>query len=762
MNPFLPTGAPPSIPHPVPGGKGLPAQRETRIVAHHEEPGEDFDQTLLREAHKRFRRVVSWEQRWRDDARKELNFVDGLMHWEPDEKNERKGRPCLTFDLIGPSIDQTVNDMRQNPPEAKISPVGGKADKQTAEIIQGILRNIDQDSDGSVAWMTAYEHALKIGRGWVKTSFEYEDNEPDSPQAWLQKIVTERIANPFCIYPDPAVEKFDYSDMKFCFKTEDIDETTFKDVYPGAEATSMDFISTGDKPVEWYPDGHTIRVAEYWWVETERIKIAQLADGSTVKAADVPDGIKPINTRTIEHRKVQWALLTGAEVLDSGEWPGKWIPIIPVIGREVIVEEKRRLRGQIRGSMDANLQYDYMRSKEAEAIGLAPISQWLIAEGGIEGHEYKWADSNRKSLAYLEYKVQDEKGNELPRPIRIDATQPALVGISNAIAHAANDVKNTQATFSPELGQPSSREVSGRAILAQQKEGDNAHFNYVDNLRRSMRHDARIKIDLIPYVYSEERALSITDPDGSIRPVQLNQKFMDRKKGAEIIYRVGKNHIEADRYDATIGTGQNYASLRQEGQQALLQLIQSEPSILTRTADLVVKAIGAPGFDEIAERLKPPDIQDGDEDAPPIPPAIQQKMAQDQQVIQQLLAEKQALTETLKAKILDLESRERIATQNNQARVYSAEALSKAAQMTKLAELDHAAVKHQLDMRAATLHDQMTVEADATALEQQHQQEQQAQQSDQQHQQDLQQSDQQHQQDLQAQQLANQPEPKAA
>jgi len=757
MTPYLPTGDPTGAPH-VQIGKGLPPIRESRIVAHKPDPGEDPEKALLREAHLRFQRAETWDSRWREKSREQLNFVDGLQHWKGNEKDERKGRPCLTFDLIGPSLDQSINDMRQNPPEAKISPVGGKADKDTAEVLQGLLRNIEQDSDGQTCWMTAYEHALKIGRGWKKTSFEYENDD-----SFLQKIVDRRVANPFSIYPDPASEQFDYSDMRYLFATEDLEEHTFGDLYPNAAATSIAFAGVGDKPQQWFPRGQSIRVAEYWWVETERGTLAQLADGSAVPLDQVPPGVNVIATRKVDRRKVKGALLTGTEILEQWDWPGKWIPFTPILGREIIVDEKRQLRGQIEASMDANLQYDYMRSKEAESIGLAPISQWLVAEGSIEGHEFKWADANRKSLAYLEYKVKNLAGDLLPEPKRINSEQPGLVGITEAIAHAANDVKGTQATWDPNLGKPGP-EMSGRAILAQQREGDNAHYNYVDNLRRSKRHDARIKIDLIPHIYSEARALTIYDPDGSVRSVQINSQFLD--KGVQTIFRIGRDHIGADRYDVTIGTGPSYASRRAEGAQAMQGLLQSVPQPMMRCLDLVVKALDIPGGDEIADRLRPPDIQDGQEGQPPIPPQIQQKLAQDQQVIQHLMATGMALEQTLKAKILELESRERIATQTNQAKIEAALALSKSASMNKLAELNYGGVEHQLNLRADLLHDQMTIEQDAQSLSQQQQHEQQQQQQDQQHQQQLQQLQQQHeaqlaqlQQQHEQEMQANQPAP---
>src|SRR5438128_1791883 len=117
-------------------------QVEVRAVRKPEgDPKADEELDLLVEAHERFQKCVAFEDPWRKRAVEELDFVDGLDHWTQVQRDERKGRPCLTFDRIGPSVDQVVNNMRQNPPEPRITPVGSGSDEDEADIIQGMLRN---------------------------------------------------------------------------------------------------------------------------------------------------------------------------------------------------------------------------------------------------------------------------------------------------------------------------------------------------------------------------------------------------------------------------------------------------------------------------------------------------------------------------------------------------------------------------------------------------------------------------------------------
>ena len=695
----------------------------------------DPDLALLEEAQERFRRVTSWDAEWRRRAQEELNFVDGLEHWDGGMKEERKGRPCLTFDRIGPSIDQVVNDARQSPPEAKVSPVGDGADKDLADILEGLIRNIDQDSSAQIAYLTAYEHAVKVGRGWWRVNFVYEDEESTQ-----QKIVIERIPNLFSVYPDPAAEKFDYSDMRWCIVTEDLDKDLFDSLYPDSQtSTYSNYEGIGDKiRTEWFPKG-TVRVAEYWWVEikTEHVAWIQMGTGATQKLTArgkkelndliAQSGGTLVNRRMVERRQVKGAKITGAEVLDRWDWPGKWIPLVPVLGKEIIKDGKRQLRGMVRPQMDANLYFDYLISKEAETVGLASIVQWLVAEGQIENHEYEWAQANRRAIPFLQYKTEIN-GKPLAPPIRI-FSEPPLGAITGAVTHADEAQKYAAATWNPSLGAPGP-ETSGRAIGLRQRESDNAHFNFHDNLGRSMRHSGRIVIDLIPHIYSEARAITIFDPDKGNKQVKINQPTIIQ--GLQKMFDVQALRQGPLRYDCTISSQPSYASRRAETADRMLQSLQYLPVMAQRAPDLVAKALQLP--EEISDRIRPPDVQATDDGQMPVPPQVQAMMAQQNQIIQLQGQQLQMLIREREAKILELESRERIAAQNNRAKIEAAAIAGKSAIASQIAQQDHDRVESELDRRERLIHNDVDFTQDLALHEaaSRHDQEMQAQQAQQQ------------------------------
>jgi hypothetical protein len=687
------------------------------------------ERDLLVEAHERFKAIVEYDGPWRRNATEELNFI-ALDHWSPQMREDRQGLPCLTFDKISPSIDQVVNDARQNPPEAKISPVGGGADKETAEILQGLIRNIDNDSSASIAYMTGYDHAVKIGRGWWRVTFDYESEE-----GFEQKILIKRIPNPFSVYPDPAAEEFDYSDMRYCFVTEDLDRNVFEELYPDNYCGTGDFEGISNKQRDdWFPNG-AVRVAEYWWVEIQRERMALLPDGKSVPVADVPEGTNVISTRWVERRKVHCAKITGAQVLEQAEWPGKWIPLVPCLGREIIKDGKRLLSGMIRPSMDANLSYDYLRSRQVQMIGLASLAPYLVAEGQLEGYEHIWAGANRKPYPFLTYKTTDSKGNAVGPPVRNFAQEAAIQAITIAVQHADNDCKATLSTYDASLGN-AGPESSGKAILARQREGDNAHFNYHDNLGRSIQHTARIELDLAPHIYSEARIITIYDPDGSARQVAIHQPTKN-KDGLDRIYKIDG----AARFDVVLGNGSSYATRRKEGSAALMELARNMPGPMTRALDLVVTALDIPDGDQLAERLRPPDVQkkqDGGE-VPPQQVMQQQAMqlAQATQMVQMLSGEVHKLSDIIQQKRLELESAERRTTETNLAGIYKAEISSKGSYAQTLAQLDHDGVKSSIESRDKLLHADLSFEQEQQLLEKEQQHEKEQQQTQQQHEQQM-------------------------
>lgn len=462
------------------------------------------DAEFLAEAHERFKLTAEAESEQRDREEQSFKFRMGEQ-WPAEIKSRReaKGLPCLTMNRLPSQIRQITNEQRQQRPAGQVNPVGDGATVEVAEILQGMVRHIEVNSDEEIAIDNAFECMVTGGRGYWRYLTDYIDDESD-----LQEIIAAWIENPFTVYIDPSASNPVRSDAMFAFIISDLSPDVYKAMYGKSElaASLVEFQSKGDLPSDWVTKDH-IRVAEYFYVEFEKGKRK--------------------NGKEVNKRKVKWAQINAIEVLDRRDWPGKWIPIVPVLGDQININGKRFITGLVWSSIDAQRQYNYWITAATQAVALAPVAPWIVAEGQIAGHEAEWAESNRNPHI-LTYQAMDVNGKPVPPPQRITA-EPPIQAMVAMVAQAANDMKAIPGLYDPSLGNAKS-DQSGEAIKRLQKQGDLGTLNYSDNLARSIRFSIRMKLDLMPSIYDTERMQRIVKPDGTADMVQITNS---RNQGPE-------------------------------------------------------------------------------------------------------------------------------------------------------------------------------------------------------------------------------------
>ena len=107
---------------------------------------------VVSEARQRFRLAKEAFQENRALAIADTQFVmgdsDNGWQWPEDIRNSRKldKRVCLTVNMTAQHCNQIINNIRMNRPAVKISPAYDSADKKTAEILGGLIRNIQAAS----------------------------------------------------------------------------------------------------------------------------------------------------------------------------------------------------------------------------------------------------------------------------------------------------------------------------------------------------------------------------------------------------------------------------------------------------------------------------------------------------------------------------------------------------------------------------------------------------------------------------------------
>jgi Phage P22-like portal protein len=667
-----------------------------------DESGLKGDAKLIATARKRFIAASEAESDIRKNALEDLKFFAGDQ-WPEGIKRQREmdGRPCLTINQLPQFTRQVTNDQRQNRPSIQVNAVNSEADEETADIEQGMIRHIEYDSDADAAYDTGFQSAVIGGYGYFRINTAYSD-----PMSFEQDIKILRVANPFTIYIDPDAKETDRSDMNFAFAIESMSKDAYKEAYPDSEMSAMeDWTSIGDG----WADKDTCRVAEYYYRESITKTIVQLSDGSTM-AKDLLEKEKFPKEITVEKERetqlfaVKWVKMNGAEVLERTEWPGKWIPIIPVFGEELDIDGKRVLKGIVRDAREPQQQYNFMASASTEAIALAPKAPYVILEGQLEGHEQEWQTANVKNYAYLAYKGVSLNGTPAPPPQR-NVAGVNIQATTEAMMQASNDLKSVTGIQNAALGAPGN-ETSGRGIEARQAQSQGSNFNFIDNLSRALRHAGRIIIELIPYVYDTPRVLRIIGEDGSQSTVAINTHPNpqapegDPAKDLSQIY-----DMSVGKYDVTISTGPSYQTKRQEAVATQLQLAKVAPDVMKFAPDLVIANMDIPQAQEIAERFKkmlPPQLQDQ--------PGQTQDPAQLQQMLDQMHQQNQQLTAHLNSATQNIQQNLSVQQANNS----SKEKVAQIQASTKYAELEIERMRIQATIISAQLAAKVA-DADANA-----------------------------------------------
>ncbi len=162
-------------------------------------------------------------------------------------------------------VRQIVNGMRQSRPRMRAHSMNSEANAKVADILTGIFKHIEVNSDADTAYDTAGEYAVRIGWGYwrVVTDYVREDS-------FDQEIYLRPIDNPFSVYFDPNSVQPDGSDAEKVLITQLMSKADFEKQYPNADSGG-DFNQrgTGDFDPDWVQK-EDIRVAEYFYVERKK------------------------------------------------------------------------------------------------------------------------------------------------------------------------------------------------------------------------------------------------------------------------------------------------------------------------------------------------------------------------------------------------------------------------------------------------------------------------------------------------------------
>jgi hypothetical protein len=115
-------------------------------------------------------------------------------------------------------------------------------------------------------------------------------------------------------------------------------------------------------------------------------------------------GLTIVSQRSVETFQVESIMMCGAgELGEWVPWPGKYIPLVRVVGEEVEAGDTVFRHGMIHHAKAPQVGYNYARNAMMERHGQSTKAPWLATVKQIQNYKGMWETANTKSHAVLIY-----------------------------------------------------------------------------------------------------------------------------------------------------------------------------------------------------------------------------------------------------------------------------------------------------------------------------------------------------------------------
>ena len=551
----------------------------------------DTDRDLLDQARERFALAEEAEASERAQQLDALRFRAG-EHWpaalRQDNMGEASDQLTMVIDRLNPMIQQTINAYRKSPLAMRVRPKGGGASKQVADMIEGHLRDIEQQSEAEICYAMALDQAVGQGLGYFRLVREYEDE-----RSFQQVLRIKAVYNRYAVYADPASVHPAALDLEWAFIIDRWPTSKFMQWYEVSPQELTLFAGTQDGT--WRTDAQ-VQLAEYYYKTYEMQTLVQLPNGTVLPHAKDMDHTWP--TRETRIPTVHWVKMAGNAVLERTVWPGKYIPLIRVEGQRLNVNGEDKRTGMVQAGRDAQVSVDVYSTMEATAIMAAPKAPWLLYAEQISGYERLWNQANDPTMPYLLHKVVVAPNGQLLPPPQRTVVEPAIQAITQAKVLAQQDLQATIGMFEASMGQPSN-EQSGVAIDKRKIEAEGTNFTYSANLAWSIRALGTMCVEILPKLMTGPADLRQVSPDGAVKTTPVNRPYQDEQGQTQAHY------LSQGQYEVVISSGPSYETSRMQVSEKLSGVLGAvQPEIQRYFLDTWAGSLDFPGSEDLAARFK--------------------------------------------------------------------------------------------------------------------------------------------------------------
>lgn len=542
------------------------------------------------------------------EAYDDLRFIaDPYSQWLEDDRQTREetGRPCPVLNRLQPFLKQITNDIRLNKPMIEVKPVETD-DRTKADLREGVIRHVENASQAKYVYAKWAEDGVECGIGHVRGAIVPERGRPDQ-----RGIRIETIQDPLSVIWDRSSVARDRSDARRCWVIDYLPKDDIDAEYEGAVGEWPD----EEEATAWsdWNDTETdeVRVVEYYCIKNTKYRTFAQKDPLTgemqqFEVSEHEEGFEPQDEfvqpiSETRKREVRMWIMTAGKVLVGGKegvlLPGDRIPIFPYIASEKRVGRRVIRKGLVRDAKDSVRLQNWATALLVEAMAASPKPKWVGPTEAFEGLEREWDAAATSAKPWIPYNAQ--AGGQAPQYVQPPVFNAGLVEAMNVFDE---NIKRVTGLYDASMG-ARSNETSGRAIVARERQGDTATFDYIDNFLMALESLGRWLVDVIPAVYNDERTIRIVGRNDEERLVTINQQ--------DDLGNV-QNELDFGVYDVVVKAGPAFSTRREEAAAQLMEIARSAPDIAPILIDMIVENMDWPNAEKLKSRLQlmlPPQIQ---------------------------------------------------------------------------------------------------------------------------------------------------------
>ena len=516
-------------------------------------------------------------------AQRDRDYTDHDQ-WTTEERKilKERGQPIITINRIRDKVDLLCGMERKARTDPKCF-ARTPAEEDRADAATQALRYIADDNSFSLVRSAVFDNLLVEGAGAADLGLE--DDGAGSCNITITHVPWDRV------WYDPHSRTLDFSDARYKGTVIWTDRDALEEMYPGDDAESViesSFSSTdyqyNDRPETAFWTDSTrsrVRLVQCDWVER----------GTWWRATYTKSGLlaKPQKCK-FKDRKGKSA---------SG-----------LILQSSYINRENMRYGMVRGLISLQDEINKRRSK---ALHLLSVRQVVAEQGAVQD-----VDKARREIAKPDGYVEVMPGLKF----EVQESSDLASGQFQLLQHATAEMQLSGPNAAMSGTDP--RELSGRAILAQQAGGAAQNEPLADALRFWSRRVYESCWMAAREYWTAGKWVRVTDDlnetrwVGINRPVRLMDRLadMDPQRRAMVMQQMQlqpgdprlqqvigiENDISDLDVDITIEEGIDIPSLQAEEFQSLVQLASVQPGLIP--GDVLIAASGLRDKDQILERMK--------------------------------------------------------------------------------------------------------------------------------------------------------------